>query len=124
MEYTQNQTVTENPKRSKHRASHLPSGRGVYIIWSRNTGLYKIGKTTDLRRRMCSFYSLIPEDVHLYAFLNTSALTQVEGGLHSTFRDLREKGEWFRIGMPEQLFLVVQMGFETFDIPLARFAAN
>lgn len=100
------------------------SGRGVYILWSKKTGLFKIGKTNDLRKRMSMFYQTIPEDINLFAFCNNQAITIVESGLHSVFAEKRDKGEWFKLSVNDLAFMFESYGFVLINKSLKEFMAN
>jgi hypothetical protein len=98
--------------------------RWVYVLWSKHTGLFKIGKTTDLRRRMNSFYSVIPQDIQLFAFCSNSAITKLEGDLHSIFAERRDKGEWFKLTVNDLALCINQFGFVMINKTLKDFLAN
>lgn len=71
-------------------------GKCVYIL---NTGknLYKIGKTSDLQRRLAAYHTHLPilfRVIRQYAALN---MTDLEESLHIVFQHKRVKGEWFAL---------------------------
>lgn len=68
----------------------------VYVIGSTGSGLVKIGRSTNLARRLAAIQTTCPTKVEV--------LWQTEGGsplertLHKDFQHLRTHGEWFNFG--------------------------
>lgn len=76
-----------------HRA-----GPGGYIYVIRMSGMYKIGKTVNLSKRIAELKGFLPlpiETIHTFSVAN--GLSQVESGLHRQFTHRRLNGEWFRL---------------------------
>jgi hypothetical protein len=91
---------TEDEKATaKHPLQELKIGiqsRGVYILRA-SSGLYKIGKTVNVVKRLINLWSMIPEEVYLFAFLPCHGHTAKEWILHREFDSRRVKGEWFKL---------------------------
>ena len=83
-----------------NRALQLPHTeakyRGyVYLVWS-DSGLYKIGRTVNLKQRMAQLSAdRVPENLILLYAVETGNHFEAERDLHSKFQDKRIYGEWF-----------------------------
>ena len=66
----------------------------VYFILSEETGLVKIGVTTDLRRRVRALQTASPVELKLMGKIIGNRWR--EERFHLVFREYRERGEWFR----------------------------
>jgi hypothetical protein len=75
----------------------------VYLM-SSNTGLYKIGKTTNIDKRLYDFTTL-PLGIALVRHWEVDNYDNLESELHSYFRDKRDDGEWFRLTEDDVAFL-------------------
>ena len=65
-----------------------------YVYFVAFDGAVKIGRTTDITKRMKTIQTSCHGDIELlYCFL-TDKITETE--LHNLFSDLKLKGEWFR----------------------------
>lgn len=70
---------------------------GVYLVGSHATpGIYKIGITTRMDRRLVSLQSGSPVELHVAAFMR-GAHKNVETSLHKRYHDRRLHGEWFQL---------------------------
>lgn len=67
----------------------------VYIIECQ--GLYKIGKTNDLKWRIGQLQGANPLDIRVAHVIYTEKHSLVELALHSIFADNRVRGEWFQL---------------------------
>jgi hypothetical protein len=68
----------------------------VYIIKT-GRNLYKIGKTSDLQKRLSAYHTHLPilfRVIRQYQDVNIGSL---EGSLHIVFQHKRVKGEWFEL---------------------------
>lgn len=68
----------------------------VYFITSSN-GLTKIGATTNLKNRLNSMMTSSPCDLKLIMIIRHPNAVELENTLHDLLKDLRVKGEWFRL---------------------------
>lgn len=78
----------------------LPARRGgyVYLIRDRDvTGYCKIGKSTNVRRRIGHFDTMLPFETDLLHIIETDDCTALEARLHRHFAEKRVRGEWFEL---------------------------
>lgn len=69
--------------------------RGVYILMSPATGLYKIGKAINIKQRVSSYWGSIPENLIVVGYCKTDNQDKKEHELHLEYSNKRIKGEWF-----------------------------
>ena len=67
----------------------------IYIL--RAGEYFKIGKTSDLHRRIRDLKIQLPERADLLHTFYATDMTACEHWLHRIFRDQRSNGEWFRL---------------------------
>jgi hypothetical protein len=73
--------------------ARFPPGRGcTYVVKAEGTGMVKIGRTTDLKRRLATLQYGCPVPLTLLAVVDGE---ESERDLHTTFGHLRRHGEWF-----------------------------
>lgn len=79
----------------------------VYVL--KCQGFFKIGKATNLKKRLSSIRTSSPFDIELFTTLDFSDEDShdVEQGLHGLFkgRGKHKRGEWFDLDEHEQSFL-------------------
>jgi hypothetical protein len=68
----------------------------VYLIRAEN-GLYKFGKTRDMKARLKPFGVNFPMKWDLVHSFQSNDYSLTEERLHQMFRDKREIGEWFKL---------------------------
>lgn len=68
----------------------------VYVIGQRGAALVKIGRTTNLERRLAAIQTACPNRVEV--LWHTEGGSALERGLHAEFGHFREHGEWFDFG--------------------------
>src|SRR5690348_18368030 len=61
----------------------------IYVIHMAGTGFYKIGRTTDLNRRMASLGTLLPTKRVLRIAIRVDDFERLETTLHREFAALR-----------------------------------
>lgn len=66
----------------------------VYFLYSPNDNLVKIGKTTNLKERIKSHKTSLP-NAKLLGYINTQTPYDLEADLHDRFSGDCVKGEWF-----------------------------
>ena len=76
---------------------NLSSQGYVYVVRSKETGLYKIGMTLDLAGRLKQLSGLYLCTPILFSSVKTIAYTTLERRMHSAFSLYRYSGEWFRL---------------------------
>lgn len=67
----------------------------VYLLES--GGVYKIGVTKNLNRRVKQISPKMPYPVNLIHSIKTNDRYKLEGWLHNIFRSKRLEGEWFQL---------------------------
>lgn len=83
----------------KQSSETIVESQSVYLIWAEGTNRYKIGKSTDLKKRLKSLQTSCPYPIHLIhriRCVNTS-ISDVELGLHICYSESRVNGEWFEL---------------------------
>jgi hypothetical protein len=93
-----------NPNRRNPHGHLKRAPEIVYFIRSGTDGPIKIGKASDVMRRLSGLQSAHAEELRLLA--TTRAVTEDE--LHQRFAHLRMRGEWFR-AEPELLAFIDSM---------------
>jgi hypothetical protein len=72
-----------------------PSPGYVYVI--KGNGLYKIGRTTQLAKRLTHFSTLFPVPITLVTAIPTDDPVSLEKRLQNQFSERRRSGEWFAL---------------------------
>lgn len=67
----------------------------VYLL--HHDGLYKIGITTKLSRRLMQISPRMPHEVTLIHFIEADDMIRMESRLHERYADKRMNGEWFAL---------------------------
>ena len=90
----------------------------VYIIKNKSTGLYKIGKSTNLKQRIktISMHSGVEIDIICAAYVETfnTDYSEVENLLHRFFKPKRVVGEWFTLSKED--ILGIYEAFNCIDV--------
>jgi hypothetical protein len=76
----------------------------VYVLRSENN-LFKIGKTNNLDVRANTLSVVVPVEVELIHYIRTDAAGWLERAYHQRFAHKRVKGEWFRLGFWDLLYV-------------------
>lgn len=84
----------------------------VYLIQAEN-GLVKIGKTTDVQKRLAALDVGSPVDLKLIAQKQDLFASDLETRLHQEYAHRRVKGEWFNLSKMEIEQIVNDYGFNT-----------
>ena len=71
----------------------------VYIIES--SGLFKIGKSTQVAKRLKGFNTTLPQDVIVHKVIASDDITELEKSLHVRFCKYHVKGEWYAISIED-----------------------
>jgi hypothetical protein len=74
---------------------------GVYIVEVRDSGLYKIGITKDINKRLSQLQTSNPYEFYLIDFFISIKSRELEKLLHEKFRLNRYKREWFKLNQNE-----------------------
>lgn len=88
--------IGEPPWRDRLEGSkRTPSPGHVYVM--EGNGLYKIGRTTRLDKRIRHFSTLFPVPITVVTTIPTDDPIALEKRLHERFREHRRTGEWFAL---------------------------
>ena len=70
----------------------------VYLALALHSGgLYKIGRTLNLKSRISGLNTGSPLPIRLVHWVECADYVHVEWNLHEAFCGLQERGEWFRL---------------------------
>lgn len=75
----------------------------VYLIESNVT--FKIGKTTDIKKRFLSIKGHSPLPLEIRHYFQCLDSRWVERRLHELFKDVRSHGEWFHLTKSDVAFI-------------------
>lgn len=105
---TEQDTLGDDKREEEPVGVINPSWRGdfVYVIRS-ETGMVKIGRSKNPKRRLDSFQTGNHEELVLFAAAGVENPTELEKKLHYEFQDRNERGEWFELSS-EMLQLLVR----------------
>jgi hypothetical protein len=75
------------------------TSHSVYLIWAEGTSYYKIGKSTDIKKRLNALQTSCPHPIKLIHTIRciNSSMTEVEAALHLRYYTSRLRGEWFEL---------------------------
>ena len=76
----------------KHEENNLKDKQFIYLLQNKN--LIKIGRTTDLKRRICALRISAPDAI-LLAYKESLNYTEEESYWHKYFHNKKYKREWF-----------------------------
>lgn len=77
----------------------------VYLIKAEN-GLYKIGKTKNVSKRMQPFSVSFPMKWELIHYFQSLNYTAAEQALHKKYADKRNTGEWFELQPEDAAYII------------------
>jgi len=75
----------------------------IYVLHM--NGVYKIGKSTNVKSRYIAIAGSMPQRVELIHSFPTSAMSITEWELHQRFHQSRLNGEWFTLSTEEIEYL-------------------
>lgn len=75
--------------------------QGVYIISIRESGLYKIGQTKNIEKRLKQLQTGNPFEFLLIKFFETSKFKELDSALHKKFKKNKYKNEWYKLNDTE-----------------------
>lgn len=67
----------------------------IYVL--SGNGLYKIGKTKSLNRRLKELKTIFPFDIEMVYTTEVENMSDAEANLHKMFNHKQVKGEWFKL---------------------------
>jgi len=76
------------------------TGQYIYLIQGSN-GYYKIGKTTQPRKRLRKLSVVLPFDINVLHLIPTNDMSFVEKHLHEKYQHKRVRGEWFALSIDD-----------------------
>lgn len=77
----------------------------VYVL--RSGPYFKIGKTTELGKRISQLKIQLPFEVELFKVINTNDCTKLETFFHKAYSNLRVNGEWFTLSPHDAALLLL-----------------
>ena len=83
--------------------------RWGYVYLLQAGPYYKIGASTNVKRRIRQLATLPPFNLHLLCTLHTDDMYGLEQGLHERFAAKRVNGEWFELDQ-EDVGYIQQLG--------------
>jgi len=75
----------------------------VYLIRAQENGMYKIGISKDPKKRIKQLQTGSNEDLVLIESYPTEYPTKIEIALHNKFSTSKKRGEWFSLGIAEEV---------------------
>lgn len=69
----------------------------VYFIQNKSSGLIKIGRTTDIERRIAEFTKMFSFPIELIQHFKTLNYEKIEKSFHAFYKPKRKYGEWFKL---------------------------
>lgn len=86
-------------------ANDRPPRSPGYIYLVQAGGRYKIGKATDVTKRIKSLQTGSAEEIRLIHTIPTQRVELAEKQLHTRFKAKRERGEWFDLSAEDVAWL-------------------
>jgi hypothetical protein len=74
-----------------------PKRRGFVYLMQADNGLYKIGMSADIKKRLKDINRDVPVRVRLIHYIASDYQGMAEAYLHTRFKEEREKYEWFKL---------------------------
>lgn len=100
----------------------------IYVVQMEGHDIYKIGRSTDVPRRMSEFGTLLPFPFKLHFAHRVNYAHQVEQSLHRDFHRFRQNGEWFCLSTGQvkwiKAWLLVTQAYELADYLRGRCAGG
>jgi len=78
----------------------------IYLIRSQESGSYKIGISNKPLRRLKEIQTANPEEVIIIETFPSNYPTQVETALHNMYAPNKKRGEWFDLGILNEITFV------------------
>lgn len=75
----------------------------VYLIRAEENGMYKIGVSKDPKKRVKQLQTGSNEDLKLIESFASNHPHKVETALHNRFFPNKKRGEWFSLGITEEI---------------------
>lgn len=94
--YTRPQTKNT----SQDYSSYPKTGQYIYLIQG-SDGYFKIGKTTQPRKRLRKLSVVLPFDIKVLHLIPTNDMSFVEKHLHEKYQHKRVRGEWFALSIDD-----------------------
>lgn len=94
------EAITSNKFKNKASTSSVISARAgiVYVVKSENSNLFKIGRTTNINRRLKQLQSMNSGALSLIKQIKCHDAVATESALHQKFKAYRRAGsEWFQV---------------------------
>jgi len=104
-------------RRSKYIRDEAVNGRpGVYILHAVGTRYYKIGRATNITKRIKGIQTSNPHRIELVKFCETDgrcSSVDIEKIMHEKFKKKHFRGEWFTLTQDD--FTIFDQICENFD---------
>jgi|TARA_R100000501_G_C2595884_1_gene94440 Meiotically up-regulated gene 113 len=97
-----------SPKQKSALLQAMHNAKYIYFVLSEDSGLVKIGKTKDIKKRFASLQTMSPVPLRIIGCFR--AHDELEGTLHSRFAKYRHHGEWFKLS--DEIVKLIELGVE------------
>ena len=91
------------PEEYKNKLFHKRLDGIVYLVEA--YGLFKIGYTTNFKKRIQSLSTQMPCPLKVIFYLTVNQAKKMESTLHLAFKDKRKHGEWFQLS-PQEIRII------------------
>jgi len=99
------QKVEQGHRSPSTNHKHQRQKRGYVYLLRADNGLYKIGKTNYLDRRITDLSIKLPYKLDLIHSIESENMDALEQSLHERFADKRVRDEWFALNAEDVEFI-------------------
>ena len=93
-------TRPQTKSKTKNYSLYPSTGQYIYLIQGTD-GYYKIGKTSQPRKRIRRLSVVLPFDINVLHLIPTNDMSFVEKHLHEKYQHKRVRGEWFALSIDD-----------------------
>lgn len=96
----------------------------IYLIQSLESSKYKIGISKNPQKRLIQIQTGNGEELKIVAQYETENYSLIEGFLHRKYMHLKTKGEWFYLGLEEEMSFLSECEKAEENILILRLKGN